>query len=291
MAENDSLSPGEAFNILDLVGILRRGWLLILVVTVGVTGAMAFYAASIEPVYRAEVLVAYSGGSESNSGLSALAGQFGGLLPLAGVNVGGGERSEAIATLTSRALTQMYVSQNNLMPVLFKRRWNSATKTFSPDSKGRTPTLWDANKLFVKKIRSLSDDKKSGLILLGIEWTDPMLCAKWANDLVALTNATLKSQAIAASNANVAYLNSQLEKTSVVELRVAMYRLIENEIKKAMVAQGSEEYAFKVIDPATVPQEKVRPNKAVILSFSFILSLVISSFLVLVRHALRSASK
>jgi uncharacterized protein involved in exopolysaccharide biosynthesis len=50
----------------------------------------------------------------------------------------------------------------------------------------------------------------------------------------------------------------------VVELRQALYTLIETEIKKVMIAQGSEEYAFKVIDPARVAEEKSSPRRALI---------------------------
>ena len=245
-------------SLADFLSVLLvRKWLIIAGAVVGF-GAGVGYGFTRIPLFTAEVLIAPAQDGGGKGGLSALAGQFGGLAALAGVNIGGGggNRSEAVATLNSRALTEIFLQENRLLPVLFDTRWDEDAKTF----KGEAPTLWDGEKMF-RGIRSISDDKKTGLISLAIEWKDPVLAARWANALVKLANQSLRDRAIADSTRNLDYLNAQLEKTSVVELRQTIYRLLETEVKNIMVAQGSTEYAFKVIDPAVVPQEKSKPKR------------------------------
>ena len=103
--------------------------------------------------------------------------------------------------------------------------------------------------------------------------------------MVKLTNATLRDRAIAESNRNLSYLNAQLEKTSVVELRQAIYRLIETEVKSVMIAEGSQEYAFKVIDPAVIPQDKIKPQRGLMVFSGFFLGFLFSCLYALIRKA------
>ena len=55
--------------------------------------------------------------------------------------------------------------------------------------------------------------------------------------LVERVNRDLRQRAIAEADASIAYLNSELAKTSVVELRESLYRLLENQTKTIMFAR------------------------------------------------------
>ena len=59
----------------------------------------------------------------------------------------------------------------------------------------------------------------------------------------------------------IAYLQQQLAKASSVEVRQALYGLVENEMKQIAVAYAREEFGFKVIDPAVPPERKIKPNR------------------------------
>lgn len=281
----DSDASDDEISLAEIVAVLAaRKWMIFLS-TLATALLAAVVAFAMTPMYRAEVLVAPAKDGDSKGGLSMLSGQFGGLASLAGVSLGGGgDKSQAIATLNSRALTDRYIQDQNLLPVLFSNRWDADKKTFKPDHFGKLPSQWDGNKLFSKEIRSIAEDKKTGLVTLSIEWKDPQQAAQWANDLVKLTNSTLRDRAIADSTRNLDYLNQQLEKTSVVELRQAIYRLLETEVKNIMVAKGSEEYAFKVIDPAVVPQDKSKPKRGLFILVGGLLGLVMGALYALAQY-------
>ena len=107
----------------------------------------------------------------------------------------------------------------------------------------------------------------------------------WANELVSRINHHEKQLAIKEAEKSIAYLKEQLAKTSVVEMQQAIYQLMEAQTKKIMLANVRDQYAFKVIDPAVVPEKKIKPNRKLIVVLGFMLGLVASIFVVFVRSS------
>jgi uncharacterized protein involved in exopolysaccharide biosynthesis len=228
----------------------------------------------ITPIYRAETLLAPVS-EQKTSGLAAIAGQYGGLAQLAGINVGGDSKTEqSIATLKSRELATQFIKNEQLMPILFSSKWD-INKNVWIDSEER-PTYWQAYQLFDSKIRFVNSDKKSGLVTLAVEWKDPRLAATWANKLVELVNEKRRKEAIEEAEKSIAYLEKQLTTTGVVEIQKAIYRLIETQAKKKMIASTQEEYAFRVIDKAVVPEEYRKPKRLFIIFTGFIISAMLN---------------
>ena len=220
-----------------------------------VVGVIAFRSL---PVFRAEVVIT----DVKERGLGAagsLASQLGGLASLAGVslNPGAGSASQtAAAVLESHHLAEEFIRRNNLMPLLLR------------DS-NKPPTLWLAAKAFKEGVVVISKDQRKGVTAVAMEWTDPTIAARWANQYVALANELIRTRALEESTRNIAYLNEQIAKSNVVEIRKVMYNLIENETKNLMVANGRTEYAFEVVDPAVPPELKVRPHRLLMTLIGF----------------------
>jgi uncharacterized protein involved in exopolysaccharide biosynthesis len=220
--------------------------------------------------YRADVLLS-AVSSQSGGGLSSLSVQLGGLAALAGVDTSvDGKKNENMATLSSRKLIESFIEQNKLLPVLYAEQWDARHKQWKAGSE-KPPTIQRAVEQFRKEIWSVAEEKKTGLVTVAVVWHDPHQAADWANRLVKNVNETLRAQAIANSTRNLTYLNEKLEETSVVELRQTIFRLIESEVKNVMVAQGSEEFAFKVIDKAVVPEKPIKPRRGkIVVGFSLL---------------------
>lgn len=195
-------------------------------------------------------------GGSGLGGLAQLASQYSGLASLAGINLPeSGMKDEAIAVLQSQLLTQRYIQQNNLLPILYASEWNAATHAWKSSNPRHVPTLWLANRYFNNAIRSIVDDKKTGMVEMTIKWKNPEQAAQWANGLVALTNAYLRDKAVSEAERNIVYLNGMVGKTNVVQEQEVIYALMQQQIEKEMVARDREEYALKVIDPAFPPQK------------------------------------
>jgi uncharacterized protein involved in exopolysaccharide biosynthesis len=215
--------------------------------------------------YEASLLLSPVVNQPSAGGLGALTSavsQLGGIASLAGLSMSGnsGARAESLATLQSEALTQRYIEENHLLRLFFASKWDPERNVWKSSDIDQTPTLWAGSRYFNRVVRGVKENTKTGLVTLTMTWKDPKVAAEWANGLVRLTNDYLREKAIKESERNIAYLNDQVSKTSVVEVRNSIYSLMETEIKKEMMARGSAEYALKVIDPAIPPEDPVSPR-------------------------------
>jgi len=201
-------------------------------------------------------------GSSRGGGASSILSQVG-LGSIAGLSSSdSGRKVKAVALLQSESLTHRFIAANNLLPVLFASRWDPVRRSWKSNDPADIPTLWAASQRF-GKIRSVDENRTSGLVTLRISWRDPTIATKWANDLIAMTNEYLRNKAIQESDRNVAYLNEQALKTNEVQVRQAIYSLLEEEFKKLMLARGNEEYALRVVDPAFAPDKPSYPDPVI----------------------------
>jgi LPS O-antigen subunit length determinant protein (WzzB/FepE family) len=110
-------------------------------------------------------------------------------------------------------------------------------------------------------------------VKVAVEWYSPDLAARWANHMVEMANERLRTEATRDAGQSIDYLNKELEKTNVVELRQAIYRLIEDQVSRAMLANVQRQYAFRVIDSAVPPEFKSRPKRALFVVVGALLGL------------------
>jgi uncharacterized protein involved in exopolysaccharide biosynthesis len=233
--------------------------------------------------FQADVTLApVQGESLAAAGLS----QFAGLANIAGISLPKSGTAEAIATLRSRDFAAAFIADRALLPVLFASEWDTTSGSWRrPD---KAPQMGDAVKFFRERVLAVREDKIEGLVTVSVRWTDPVLAADWANDMVQRVNGRLRESAVRDSERNIAFLRSQLVDNSVVALQQSVGRVLESELQKFMLAKGHEEFAFKVIDPATVPLEKYRPQRILIMLLSVIVGLVVGAVVVIIRDRAES---
>jgi uncharacterized protein involved in exopolysaccharide biosynthesis len=224
-------------------------WLIIAITSLFAVGGVT-YALVAQEWWRAEVVLAPA---DKKGGMSGALSQLSGLASLAGVSVGGGNSNEPLAVLKSKDFARQFITDMNLIPALFTGAENQKEK----------PDIRDAVQIF-QGIRTVSDDKKTGLVTLSVRWKDADTAALWANELARRVNARLRAEALAEAERNVTYLQKEMAATSVVSLQQSMGRVLEGEMQKLMLARGNEEFAFKVIDKATPPKLRDEPKRALI---------------------------
>jgi LPS O-antigen subunit length determinant protein (WzzB/FepE family) len=282
----------DQIKLRELVLTLWEGRIIIVALTALAMIVAAVAAVVLPKTYKASVVISPVTNMPNASGLGgALASQggLGALSALAGITLGtDSKRAESLTVLQSEALTEQYISKNNLLPELFHGDWDARDRRWNNPAKA--PTLWKANQFFKKNVRSLDADK-AGMVTMTIAWRNPHLAAEWANGLVALANDYLRNKAIAESERNIAYLNSQAAKTNVVEIRQGIFTLLETEINREMVARGNDEYAFKVLDPAEAPQKAASPRIVLWIAIAAVSGLILSGLIVLGRAAWRRSGE
>jgi len=298
----------DEIDLRELFSVLWDGKKLIVGITAVFALAAVFYALSIPNQYRATALVSPAEGS--GGGLSDALGQLGGLASLAGVSIGGGESSEAQVAqeiMRSRGFIEEFISENNIdVEVFAAQGWDRGSNQLeinsdlydvdsslwlrdAPAGKTVEPTGWELYKGF-SEMFSVSEDKKTGMISISVEYFSPEIAKQWVDQLIIGINQHMQSRKLDKVNINIQYLEAQIQKTSIAEMREVFYTIIEEQIKSKMLAEASPEYAFVTVSPAMVPEEKSQPKRALICILGTLLGGMLSVLWVLVMHYARSTT-
>ena len=309
--EADSFQSDDEIDLKELWQAIWSGKWLIIVITFIFSVGSVFYALSLPDEYKSTALLAPASTS-SSSQLGKLAGQFGGLASLAGINLGGGGAEDktlvAMEVIKTWGFLEKFIRDNNIEVEVFAAvGWDRATDTLKIDSdlynvetkkwvrnfnadRGQTlePGGWELYEKLVKRL-SVSQDKTTGLVRFSVEFYSPKIAKSWADKLVSTVNAHIQKQDRDEATKSIKYLNHKIKETSVADMQSVFYQLIEEQTKTLMLAEVSDEYVFKTISPAKVAEEKAKPTRALIVLLAIMLGGMVALMIVLVRH-FRTAS-
>ncbi|MCK8137057.1 Wzz/FepE/Etk N-terminal domain-containing protein [Pseudoalteromonas sp. 2CM28B] len=300
--QNPNIADDE-IDLRELFAVIWQGKWIIIAITTLFAVASVIYAINQPNIYKSEALLAPAE-QEGGGGLSALAGQFGGLASLAGVNLGGGSSNKAqlaIEVLKSRQFTSDFIQKHNILPDLMAAKtWNMQTNTIVYDNEiydaennkwvrevkapfEPKPSMQEAYKEF-SKIISASTDKETGMVKISIEHVSPYVAQQWVDWLIKDINQTMKQRDVLEALKSTDFLTQQLEQTKIADIRAVLYKLVEEQTKTIMFAKVRDEYVFKTIDAALVPEEKFKPKRALIAILGTMLGGMLSVMIVLIRH-------
>ena len=288
----DPVSERDELSVWDIGRVILAGRSWVIAVTMLSTIACASWAYLSPTIYRSATLLAPVSVERSTGGLSSALGQLGGLASLAGINVDSRDSriDEALAVLSSREFIERFISDHNLLRILFPKKWDMHNERWSVPV-AKVPTPWKGYKYFTEKVLNVDRDKKSGLITVSIDWESRLDAAAWANELIERVNEEMRLRALAAAVASTRYLEKEREETQLVETREAINRLMESEINRKMMASVTKEYVFRVVDralPADV-DDRLKPKRLMLVVVGVVGGLLLGSIVVLFRFSLRGA--
>ncbi|MGX9460161.1 Wzz/FepE/Etk N-terminal domain-containing protein [Shewanella sp. A14] len=300
-------APDDEIDLRELFSVIWQGkWLIIAITTVFAIGSVIF-AVSQPNIYKSEALLVQTDPEIGVSGLAALAGQVGGLASMAGINLsgGGGDKTQmAIEVIKSRKFASSFIQNHNILPDLMAaKKWNMADNTIIYDDElynqvdqkwvrivnvpfKPKPSMQEAYKEF-SKIIAVNVAKDTGMVTVSVEHLSPTVAQQWVNWLVADINKEMKQRDVAEANRSTTFLKSQIEQTNIADIRSILYKLIEEQAKTIMFAEVRDEYVFKTIDPALIPEEKSKPKRALICVLGTMLGGMLGVMLVLIRYFVR----
>jgi LPS O-antigen subunit length determinant protein (WzzB/FepE family) len=302
--KQNQLAPvyDDEIDLKELFSVLWAAKKLIITITSIFAIVSVIYALSLPNQYKASALLAPA--QQQVGGLSGALGDLGGLAALAGVNIGGGDGGEAqIAQeiIVSWGFIEKFIQQNNLAVEVFAADgWDEQRNQISvdddlysveenrwirtpPSGKTANPTSWELYEEFIEKV-SISANKKTGLISLSVEYYSPYIAKQWVDQLVAGINQHMQQRKLQMVNTNIQYLEAQVQKTPIAEMREVFYTIIEEQVKSKMLAEASPEYVFVTVSPAMVPEEKSQPRRVFICILGTLLGGMLSIAFVLLRY-------
>ncbi|OXR99880.1 Wzz/FepE/Etk N-terminal domain-containing protein [Shewanella algae] len=294
----------DEIDLRELFSVIWQGKWLIAGVTLVFAVASVVIALMLPNTYKSEALLAPASEEQGAGGLAGLASQFGGLASMAGINLGGKggtDRTQlAIEVLKSRQFIGDFIEKHQILPELMAvDKWNMADNTLSFDSdvyvqESKTwvrkvnlpfqpkPSLQEAYKEFLK-IFNVNKDNETGMINISVEHRSPFIAKQWIDWLIADINLAMKERDVYEATRSTEFLNKQIELTNVADIRTILYKLVEEQAKTIMFAEVRDEYVFKTIDPAFIPEEKAKPKRALIVVLVTLLGGVLGLAAVLLR--------
>ena len=274
-APASSRKPGnDEITLLELWRVIWDGKSIIIAITGVFTLIAVAYALLATEWYRANTLLA----PVDNQSLADVGGQLGGLAALAGIQIGGGGSSsdEALAVLNSREFAREFITELELQQLFL-------------DDDDSQADIRDAVRFFHENVLRVSEDRDSGHVTLGVEWTDPIIASEWANTIVSRLNEEMSERASTSAQANIDFLRSEMTSNNVVALEQSISRIMEAEMQKLMLARGNAEYSFRIIDHAESPRVRSRPKRTLVVASVFVVSGMLSLLVVFMRGAFRSS--
>ncbi|MDQ9094144.1 GNVR domain-containing protein [Pseudoalteromonas haloplanktis] len=149
------------------------------------------------------------------------------------------------------------------------------------------PSMQEAYKEFIQ-IVSTNNDIDTGMVKISIEHISPYIAKQWLSWLVEDINKEMKNRDVTEAIRSTEFLTSQLSQTTITDIQSVLYKLIEEQAKTIMFANVRDEYVFKTIDPALIPEEKSRPKRPLIVILGTMLGGLIGVMVILIRHFYRS---
>jgi LPS O-antigen subunit length determinant protein (WzzB/FepE family) len=174
------------------------------------------------------------------------------------------------------------------------KAWNSKTNTVVFDENiyntnsntwvnQQTPSAQRSYAAFKSKL-SLNVDKNSGFVTLSIKHQSPFVAKQWASLVIDEVNSYYRLKDKLESERAVSYLNKQIAMTSLSEIKQVLAQLLQEETKKLTLIEANQFYVFDYIDPPVVMEQKSEPRRALICILSFLLGVMLSILLVLIKH-------
>lgn len=164
-----------------------------------------------------------------------------------------------LARMRSRIFTKDFIIKYDVMQYIYAEHWDKEKQQWMGDFK---PNLQEAFLIFHQNIREVSFNPENQLLGVHIRWKNPKIAAEWANAYAAHFNYYMRQNALNHIEKKSEYLQSLLiQKNNFdVEITQSIYRLIEAQTHKAMLANAMDEYALEIIDPAIPPLEPYAPS-------------------------------
>jgi uncharacterized protein involved in exopolysaccharide biosynthesis len=226
------------------------------------------------------------------------------LASLAGVDLSAGASDQttvALEVLKSRSFIKAFINIHELLvPIMASKGWKADTDTLEIDSDiySSASKEWVRDVALPKKpkpsdieayggfleLLNVSQDKTSGLITIAVEFYSPTQAKQWVDWLIADLNDYMRQQDLAEAERTIEYLSEQLDSTAITGMQTIFYQLIEEQTKTIMLAKVRQDYVLEEIDPAIIPEEEVKPKRALICIGITLLGGIFALIYILIRH-------
>lgn len=294
----------EEIDLREFVLVLYRGRLLIAIFSVLIALLSYSYSLTIDDEYRAETILiptedSYSSGlSQMNSSLGAINSLVGGSLLQSKTD----KVTIALEILKTRLFLTNFIEKYELKPLIFaveswsqedgikfnSQLYDPQTASWNVDENGRNtePSSGQVYSVLSDEYFSIERNSGTGLVKLSVLHKSPKVAKQLVDLVIREVNNQMRERDINQARIDLEFLNRELQKTDLINMKEVFYSLIEQQTQKMMLASTREDYVFQVLDPAVIPEHKATPNRLLFLIGGFIIGAVLAVIFIIVKQSL-----
>jgi len=287
----DDCSVDGYINLPWMINIIKKDAISIAVVNMILMLLAVFIIWNYIPVkYKSYTLLSPAVEGAMSSGVGQ---KIGGIASFMGVDLGGGGGNMvvvAIESMKSRRFVNEFLSKHEFDAELYtvvgwNRRENKNIYDLEKAQDKKNYNGMVTTSQIYKKFLSMltvNYDEKNYLIKVEVESLSPVLSRSILSTMVSDINSYMQKEEIDKADKNIQYLNQKITDASKGEMKEVLYRLLEEQLKKKMLAESQPEFAFRTIDPAFIPEEPSSPPKYLVLAFCIFVNVILTVFFFLV---------
>ena len=293
----------DEIDLIEILNVLLKGKFTIISITAIASLIVVLYSLSLPNIYQSTALLAPYKTSDNIS--SSLRG-YGNIANIAGINLSP-ENSESNAVKAKQKLYSLSFFENNILPNIFLPdlmaidSWDVDRNKIIYDediynaSSGKwvrdfqypqklIPSAQEGYKVFSQMHLTISEENLTGFITLSVKHQSPFVAKEWVELIVSEINNFYRTKDKAEAERSVLFLNDQITKTNLAEMKEVVANLLQQETQKLMLVEANESYVYEYIDPPALMEKKSEPSRAIICIIGFMMGGVFGVLYVLLRH-------
>jgi uncharacterized protein involved in exopolysaccharide biosynthesis len=297
----------DDMSLSDLLMILWDKKYYILIITSIFALASIVLALMLPNSYTSEALMMPN---QQQSPMSSKLGEFSSIAGLAGINLPDSEVSraqEAIARIQSfEFFSTHFLPHVNLEDLLAVKEWNPATNTLVYDKKtfnsetrqwvrevsfprSTIPSAQESYETYTQMMH-INEDKKTSFITLSYEHKSPYIAQEWVELIINKIDQSMRDREKQESTRAIQYLNTIAPTINYNEVKQSLELLQQEQIKRLMMIDSSENYVLKVLESPIAPELKSAPRRSLIVILATLSGMILSIFISLVLHFRQNVS-
>ena len=305
---NNELNNDDLIDLQELFTLFWEKKFYVGIITSSFALLSILYALSIPNIYNS---VAIMMPLEKNQGMGGIVGQFGDVASMAGISLPsanpGSKSQEAMARIKSFDFFSNYFLPNikleNLLAVksweqasntlLYKNFFNAKSGKWGEKAGSVGSSIPSSQRAFQKyqQLITISEANDTLFVYLSVDHESPFIAQQWVELIINKIDQVMRDGDRQDATNSIQYLNTIVPSINYESIKTAFSAVQQEQMKKLMLVEASENYIFKVLDSPRVPEFKSRPSRSVIVILGTLLGLMLSLLSVLVFHYSKKSSK
>lgn len=271
----------KEFSLEDLFRVFWKNKSLMFGSTIISMLLAALVATNMSNIYKSTIL-SIPNNEPQSGGLAALAGQFGGLASMAGINLGGdnqGALTVALESLKSKKFIQGIIEKYSWKPwIMGVDGWDMESDTLRYDRSvyneeqlkwvrdvslpyKQEPSLQEVYEEFMHNNFKVEYNLENGTVELSVRHYSPKIAKIMVDTIFTEINEYLRVRDVAESEKSIVFLKDKINDVELAQMKTVFFELIEQQMQTLMLANIKDEYFFESIEPSLEAEFHVLPNR------------------------------